>query len=67
VLRDMLLNHIPVLFHKEIYATACIVGGVCYIFSLQFMEQQVAEAISVVLICTIRILAVRNNWRLPTV
>jgi uncharacterized membrane protein YeiH len=67
VLRDMLLNHIPVLFHKEIYATACIAGGISYILLLPVVEPQVAEAISVVLICTIRILAVRNNWRLPTV
>lgn len=27
VLRDILLNNIPLIFRKEIYATACIVGG----------------------------------------
>lgn len=67
VLRDMLLNHIPVLFHKELYAIPCITGGVCYILLLPWVEQQVAETISVVVICTFRVLAVRNNWRLPTV
>lgn len=67
VLRDMLLNIKPVLFHKEIYATACIVGGLCYIISINFMEKQYAETISVITICAIRILAVRHNWKLPVV
>lgn len=30
VLRDILCNEIPVIFRKEIYATACIIGGVLY-------------------------------------
>lgn len=28
VIRDILCNEIPVIFRKEVYATACIVGGV---------------------------------------
>ena len=31
VLRDILCNEIPVIFRKEIYATACILGGVPHI------------------------------------
>ena len=27
VIRDILCNEIPVIFRKEIYATACILGG----------------------------------------
>lgn len=30
VIRDILCNEIPVIFRKEIYATACILGGVSY-------------------------------------
>jgi uncharacterized membrane protein YeiH len=45
VLRDVLLNHIPVLFHKELYAIPCITGGVCYILLLPLVEQQVAQAL----------------------
>lgn len=30
VMRDMLCNEIPVIFRKEIYATACILGGFSY-------------------------------------
>ena len=67
VLRDLLLSQIPVLFQKEIYATACIIGGTVYVISLSFINQQFAEAIAVILICGIRILAVRLNWKLPSI
>jgi uncharacterized membrane protein YeiH len=67
VLRDMLLNHIPVLFRKEIYATACIIGGTVYCLSLMVLNEEIAESIAIVLICTIRILAVKRDWKLPPV
>ncbi|WP_295796763.1 trimeric intracellular cation channel family protein [Mucilaginibacter sp.] len=67
VLRDLLLSQIPVLFQKEIYATACIIGGTVYVISLSFINQQFAEAIAVILICGIRIFAVRLNWKLPSI
>jgi uncharacterized membrane protein YeiH len=66
VLRDLLLREIPVLFHKEIYATACIIGGIAYFFLLHFLTAPIAESAAILLICAIRILAVRLNWRLPS-
>ena len=30
VIRDVLLNNEPVIFHKEIYAMACVLGGIVY-------------------------------------
>lgn len=30
VIRDVLLNNVPIIFHKEIYAMASIVGGIAY-------------------------------------
>jgi uncharacterized membrane protein YeiH len=66
VLRDLLLREIPVLFHKEIYATACIIGGIAYFFLLYFLTAPIAESAAILLICAIRILAVRLNWRLPS-
>ena len=39
VLRDILCNEIPVIFRKEIYATACIFGGLTYFLLLQFSKQ----------------------------
>src|SRR4051812_24522450 len=32
VLRDVLLNKVPLIFQKEIYALACIIGGTIYYF-----------------------------------
>jgi uncharacterized membrane protein YeiH len=31
IIRDILLNRIPLIFRKEIYATACIVGGAAFL------------------------------------
>jgi uncharacterized membrane protein YeiH len=66
VLRDVLMGKIPALFHtREIYATACIAGGMVYIAALRFMPSQAAESIAIVVISTIRLLAVRYDWKLP--
>jgi uncharacterized membrane protein YeiH len=67
VLRDMLLNQIPVLFRKEIYATACIAGGIVYILTHARIGEVFAQVLTVLIICGIRILAVRKNWSLPAV
>lgn len=32
VLRDMLTQEVPIIFHKEIYATACLAGALLYLF-----------------------------------
>ncbi|MEO6151236.1 MAG: trimeric intracellular cation channel family protein [Mucilaginibacter sp.] len=65
VSRDILLNHIPVLFHKEIYATACIVGGIVYFLAMPLCGRAVAEIIAVVLVSGIRIIAFEKKWQLP--
>jgi uncharacterized membrane protein YeiH len=67
VIRDLLLREIPVLFRKEFYATACIVGGFLYIILLQWFTPPVAQTSAIVCICVLRELAVRYNWRLPSV
>jgi uncharacterized membrane protein YeiH len=66
VVRDILLNHIPVLFRKEIYATPCIAGGVLYFTLLPFAGQSVTELVSILFICSFRIIAFRRKWQLPT-
>lgn len=68
VLRDVLLNNVPLIFQKEIYASACIVGGIIY-FLLQYfsVDAAFAQIIMIVLIVTIRLLAVRLKWSLPAV
>lgn len=66
VLRDVLLNKVPLIFHKEIYALACIAGGTLYYFLYQSaMHNDVAKIISILLIVLIRFIAVRYGLALP--
>jgi len=65
VLRDILLNHIPLLFHGEIYATACIVGGILYFLLIDFLDADIAKVIAIAVIFFIRIIVVKYNMRLP--
>lgn len=68
VIRDILSNEIPVIFRKEIYATACIIGGAVYFLLLHFSVPNSIKFIIVgLLIFTIRSLAVYFDLKLPTV
>ena len=65
VSRDILLNNIPLIFHKEIYATACIVGGTLYILLLNHLDTDIVELLTVSIVCAIRIIAVKYKLSLP--
>lgn len=66
VIRDIMTNEIPVIFQKEIYATASFSGALLYLLldhlGLSFTENL---AISGGFIVVVRVLAVRYNWSLP--
>lgn len=66
VIRDILLNKEPVIFHKEVYATASVAGGLVY-WLLTAVHANLAVTITVpfVLVCAIRFLAVRYHISLP--
>lgn len=67
VIRDILCNEIPIIFHKEIYATACVAGGVCYFILDMFpISDQLVFAIPIVVVILIRVLAVRFKLSLPS-
>jgi uncharacterized membrane protein YeiH len=68
VLRDILCNEIPVIFRKEIYATACILGGLVYFLLLEFkMENVLIVIISGLVVVAIRIVAVVFKISLPSI
>lgn len=68
IIRDISLNNIPLIFEKEVYATACIIGGSIYILLSHFnMKLEINEAISILTVFIIRILSVRYDWRLPSI
>lgn len=66
VLRDVLLNNIPLLFRKEIYALACIIGGLLF-FGLKALhvDADLVRTISILAIFAIRVLAVQWKLSLP--
>lgn len=67
VIRDILCNEIPVIFHKEIYATACIMGGITYFVLLQTpLPVDWVFVLSGVVVIVIRLLAVVYKLRLPS-
>jgi Predicted membrane protein len=66
IIRDTLLNTIPVIFRKEVYATACIMGGILYFTLLYFnLKEDLAKVTVIAFIFTIRIVVVRYKVTLP--
>ena len=68
VIRDVLLNKEPVIFHKEIYALASVAGGFVY-WGMTMLDINFALTAFVVfvLVCAIRFLAVRYHISLPII
>lgn len=67
VIRDTLSNEIPLIFHKEIYATACIVGSVTYLILNQFqIDQNVNHILTTLIVIAVRLIAVKFKLQLPT-
>lgn len=66
IVRDILINEQPLFFRKDIYATACIAGGVVYwiagMLGLGAVGCQIACAMVVILL---RMCALKWNWQLP--
>ena len=66
VLRDVLINEIPLVFRKEIYALACVFGGIVFwICNVLGLDDVVCEIITSIAIFITRILAVKFQWGLP--
>lgn len=68
VIRDVLLNKVPLIFEKEIYALACIIGASVYFLLQQtLLNADVAKIVSIFLIFIIRVIAVRYKLALPRI
>lgn len=66
VLRDILINEVPLIFRRDIYALACCAGGVFYAWG--FYSDLPAEACAIgcaMAVIIIRLLAVLFHWHLP--
>lgn len=66
VLRDVSINEIPLVFRKDLYAMACVIGGLIYwICSLAGLALVPTQIISGGGVFLVRILAVKYHIRLP--
>jgi uncharacterized membrane protein YeiH len=66
ITRDILLNKVPVIFHKEIYAMACVIGGMIYWLLMTLgVNMAVTSTVTFLAICLIRYLAMRYHISLP--
>ena len=66
VLRDTLINEVPLIFRKEIYALACVFGGLVYYLCLYSgLNSTLTQIIGAVSVILIRILAVKYHISLP--
>jgi len=62
VIRDVLTNEVPLIFRKEIYASACIIGGVVHFGLSGFLDAHIAMIVAMLTIMIIRYLALRYHW-----
>ena len=68
VLRDVLTNKVPLIFEKEIYASACLAGGISYLILTQFnVPKDINFIISASVIVVIRLIAVKFELQLPKI
>ena len=66
VLRDVFINEVPLIFRKEIYALACVVGGLAYyICDKMHMSNISAGLICGAFVMLARFLAVKYKLQLP--
>lgn len=67
VIRDILCNEIPVIFRKEIYATACIIGGFVFVIMHSLgANQDIIYLTTTLIIIGIRLLVVKYHISLPS-
>lgn len=68
ILRDVFVNEIPIVFVKELYASASFVGVVVFYFLLVIGgELYLATIIGIILTTGLRLVAMKYNWNLPKV
>ena len=67
VIRDILCSEIPVIFRKEIYASACIIGSLTFIvLHNTSLPSNAIYIITIMIVIVIRLVSVKFTLSLPT-
>jgi uncharacterized membrane protein YeiH len=63
IIRDVLSNEVPLIFRKEIYASACVAGGIVFLgLEAIFSFTQINMLVSIFIVFLIRFFAVKYHW-----
>ncbi|AFL96412.1 trimeric intracellular cation channel family protein [Ornithobacterium rhinotracheale] len=67
LLRDVLINRIPLLLREEIYAIACIIGAFLYLLLAHFfgLKNPVVQLVTVLVVFGIRHFSIKYHWHIP--
>lgn len=66
VLRDVFVNEMPLIFRKEIYAVACIIGGLVYwLCDILGIGVEITVGLTFMTVVVVRMLAVKYKISLP--
>ncbi|MHB9055215.1 MAG: trimeric intracellular cation channel family protein [Paludibacteraceae bacterium] len=66
VIRDILINEVPLIFRKDIYALACVAGGICYLICYKSgFPGTITQILSALIVVLTRVLAVKYHWHVP--
>ena len=66
ILRDVFVNEMPIVFVKELYASASFIGVVIFFGLLAAgIDLNIAAIPSIVAATSLRLLAMKYNWNLP--
>ncbi|MDR5589967.1 trimeric intracellular cation channel family protein [Christiangramia sp. SM2212] len=67
VIRDILCNEIPVIFRKEIYATACLIGALAYVTMYDMgIDADIIYVVTSLTVISIRLIVVKYHITLPS-
>lgn len=66
MIRDVLSNRVPMILQKEVYASACLIGGILFT-ALHYLQvpRTITLLTSATAVTILRLMAVRYNWSLP--
>ena len=68
ILRDVFVNQTPIVFVKELYASASFIGAITFYFTLLITNEVYAATILGITLTTgLRLIAMKYNWNLPKV
>jgi uncharacterized membrane protein YeiH len=65
LIRDILCNEIPMILHREIYATAAAAGAAAFVVTEQVLPHDLALMIGAGVAFLLRAMGIARGWQLP--